>query len=385
MSSKSRNRRAAKHVAVDHFDAPPASSNMEGAPIFALRVWIAAMYAATLWVTHRLWIERAQPPLLPWIELPAFSGYGELLFATACLFVVWPRFGLVANVVVGLVAMTADQTRMQPQIFSFWLLMLGTWRAPSAQLLGRTHLASLWFFSGLHKLLSPEYFTAVGPWMWQGLFPLERWPDMPDYSRQLATVIASTELLLGLFIWWRRARPVVAGVAASLHVGIVGMLYSMNGWNTSVWGWNLALAATAIVFVGGWRTPLVEQLRICGSFASLAALLLFVSPMLFYVGTLDAYLCHCLYSANVPTAHFVPGPETHMPPYQLQGMEGPYWKNLNVPQPPTHRNFELYFRRVARKGDKLIVSDSRVWAIRSGWGHYAWEFGESGIQRIPLP
>ena len=81
------------------------------------------MYAATLWVTHRLWIERAEPPLLPWIELPAFSGYGELLFATACLFVVWPRFGLVANVVVGLVAMTADQTRMQPQIFSFWLLM----------------------------------------------------------------------------------------------------------------------------------------------------------------------------------------------------------------------------------------------------------------------
>lgn len=385
MSSKSRNRRASKSLAVEQPSAPAPESNASGLLIYGLRAWVAAMYAATLWVTHRLWIERAEPPLLPWIELPAFSGYGELLFATACLFVVWPRFGLVANVVVGLVAMTADQTRMQPQIFSFWLLMLGTWRAPSAQLLGRTHLASLWFFSGLHKLLSPEYFTVVGPWMWQGLFPSENWPDVPNYSRQFATLIATTELLLGLFIWWRRARPVVAGIAASLHIGIVGMLYSMNGWNTSVWGWNLALAAAAIVLVGGWRTPLVEQLRTCGPAASLAALFMFVSPVLFYVGTLDAYLSHCLYSANVPTAQFVPGPETHAASYQLQGIEGPYWKNLNVPQPPTHRNFELYFRRVARKGDKLLVSDSRVWALRSGWGRYAWEFGESGIQRIPLP
>ena len=27
-------------------------------------------------------------------------------------------------------------------------------------------------------------------------------------------LFATTELLLGLFIWWRRARPVIAGIAA---------------------------------------------------------------------------------------------------------------------------------------------------------------------------
>lgn len=383
MSSKSRNRRAVTPVAVEQPPAPSPDANVW--IIYGLRAWIAAMYTATLWVTHRLWSERAEPPLLPLIELPSFNGYGELLFATACMFIVWPRFGLLANVVVGLVAMAADQTRMQPQIFSFWMLMLGTWRAPSAQLLSRTHLASLWFFSGFHKLLSPEYYTAVGPWMWQGLFPPEHWPDVPDYSRQFATLIAATELSLGVLIWWPRARPFVAGVAASLHIGIVGMLYSMNGWNTSVWGWNLALAASAIVIVGGWRTPFVEQIRSCGLVASIGALLLFVSPALYYVGALDAYLSHCLYSANVPTAQFVPAPETHALPYQLHWVDGPYWKNLNVPQPPTHRNFELYFRRVARKGDKLIVTDNRAWAVRSGWGRYAWEFNASGIQRIPLP
>jgi uncharacterized membrane protein YphA (DoxX/SURF4 family) len=368
------------------------SPSLADRAIVGLRAWLAAMYAATIWVTPRLWMERAEPPLLPWVELPPFDGYGELLLATACLFVVWPRLGLIANVLVGVVAMTADQTRMQPQIFSFWLLMLGSWPKPAAQLIGRAHLSSLWLFSGIHKLLSEGYFNEVAPWLWNGIFAVDRWPSLIGGAKPFAAAIATVELLLGVLLWWRPARRPVAAVAALLHIGIVIMLASMDGldpaqrgWNSSVWGWNLALAGAALVFVGLWQEPLSDTVRRSGRYAAVAAGLLVLLPLLYYAGRLDAYLCHCLYSANVPTATFIPGRNTPGAAYRMQGAEGPYWKNLNVPQPPTHRNFEIYFRRVARPGDMLLIEDPRIGPFSEDWKRYAWRCTEGGVERIPLP
>ncbi|MGC3966425.1 MAG: hypothetical protein QM775_03350 [Pirellulales bacterium] len=176
----------------------------------------------------------------------------------------------------------------------------------------------------------------------------------------------------------------VAGIAVILHVGIVVMLVRME-WNSSVWAWNLAIAAAAIVFVGGWRESFTATSGSAGRYAVTAAVLLVLSPGLYYFGRLDAYLCHCLYSANVPTATFFPGIDTPGKPYQMQGADGPYWKNLNVPQPPTHRNFELYFRRVARPGDSLFVDDPRGPPFPADWKHYVWRYTDEGIERISLP
>lgn len=348
---------------------------------YLLRGWFAAMFAATIWVTRKLWTEHAEPPLLPLVELPAFNYYGELLLLTAAAYVVWPRCGLAANFVVGVVAMIADQTRMQPQMFSFWLLMLGTLARPQAVWLARCHLASLWFFSGFHKLISDAYYTDVAPWMWGILFPPQSWPGLPDYSEALAAAVATSEIAMGLLIWFVPLRRAVAVGGIGLHSSVVLMLARAN-WNTSVWAWNLAIVVASAAYLWRWRDRLRDTPRAVGLTAFIAGLLLYVSPLLYYLGLLDAYLSYCLYSANVPTATMSPRSDPGQAPYNIHK---PYWEHLNVPQPPTHRNFENYFRRVGKPGDVLIVVDDRAWAKPAGYRFYAWQFGVGGIERIPLP
>ena len=341
------------------------------------------MFAVTWRVTEPLWRTHFDPPMLPLAPLPRFDEYGQVLVLTYALCLVWPRAALGVHIVVGLAAMTADQTRMQPQIFSFWLLMLGTWPQPTAQWLGRCHLGSLWLFSGLHKLLSPAYFQQVGPWMFHALFPADRWPSLIGYDKSLAAVVAVVELLLGIAVFVPSLRRATAVVAALVHAGILCILYRLY-WNTSVWAWNGALIAASLVFVGGRRASILDEQRSCRRAGFALGVVLYLSPMLYYAGLLDAYLSYCLYSANVPTATYYP---VRSVPYGqvVNGDGSSYWKNLNVPQPPTHRNFELFFRAVARPGDMLVVDDPRACARRFGYARYAWRYDGSRHERVPLP
>lgn len=351
--------------------------------LFALRAWLIAMFARTLWVTERLWATHVDPPMLPLADLPRFDDYGEILFITYALCFFWPRAALGVNIVVGLTAMIADQTRMQPQMFSFWLLMLGTWTQPTAQLLGRSYLASLWFFSGLHKLLSPEYFRDVAPWMLEAIVPRNDWPAGAGLDQVFGWTVAAIELVLGLAVLVRRLRPVAAVGGALVHAGILFVLWRQE-WNTSVWAWNLAIMAAAAGLIGPWKASLAEERRRCGTQGFVLALLLFASPAMYYVGLLDAYLSHCLYSANVPTATMFPASRA---PYgfNVNSDQREYWRNLNVPQPPTHRNFELYFRAVALPGDYVVIKDERWCARRGGYSHYAWRYDGKSYDRVELP
>lgn len=352
--------------------------------MYGIRIWLVGMFAYTIKLTWPIWAERETPPLLPLVPMPAFEHFGILLVATALCFIVWPRAGLAANVLVGLAAMTADQTRMQPQIFSFWLLMLGTVPTATSQFLARNHLASLWFFSGFHKLLSPGYFSGVAPFLWSGLFSPAIRAAIPDYSQALAGGLAVVELVVGLAVFVPRLRKACAVIAVVLHLGVLWILHGNNDWNTSVWPWNLALAVAGPTFIATWRGTLRDDYRACGKPGFAMGVALFFSPLLFYVGKLDAYLSHCLYSANVPIATMVPAQVGTMP-YQMNSQEGPYWDKLNAPQPPTHRNFELYFRAVAKPGDAMVVQDDRWWAEWADCHRYAWRRTDSSIERMPLP
>ncbi|MCE9606098.1 MAG: hypothetical protein K8U03_14470 [Planctomycetia bacterium] len=395
-SEKSHDRKRAENERYDSADSPPPKAaggrfglnGIADAPwvAYGLRLWIVAMFGWTIWVTRPLWTAHAVPPLLPLVELPSaiarFDYYGMALFAAVAASVAWPRVGWSAYVAIAAVSLVADQTRMQPQLFSFALLMLGTWRQPAARLLARSHLASLWFFSGLHKLLSPGYYEQVAPWLWEGIAPVADWPNLADYSGLFGSTIAAIEMGMGLAVWVPRLRKYVAALALMMHFGIVALLQHMNGWNTSVWGWNCAIAIVAFVLIGGWREPLRNDCRQCGMKGVVPAVILFLSPVLFYFGKLDAYLSHCLYSANVPTAIFYPADGES--PYQMNGIEGPYWDALNVPQPPAHRVFEAYFRHVAKPGDTLSVADGRVWAKLSLNSSYHWRCDRNGVLRREL-
>lgn len=272
---------------------------------------------------------------------------------------------------------------MQPQIFSFWLMMLATLPMPTAQFVGRCHLASLWCFSGLHKLFSAGYYRDVAPFLWSGLFSAETRAMLPDGAVPTAAALAIVEMLLGLAVFIPRLRRPASVVVVGLHVGILWILHRHGNWNTSVWPWNATLATVGAVLIATWHRSPQDELRVCGRTGFTTGVALFFSPLLFYVGLLDPYLSHCLYSANVPTATMKPA-ALGAAPYQMNAIDGPYWNNLNVPQPPAHRIFELYFRAVARPGDVMIVEDPRLWAEWAGCGFYAWRHVGVKIDRITL-
>jgi uncharacterized membrane protein YphA (DoxX/SURF4 family) len=340
------------------------------------------MLAATIVVTWPLWGDRLTPPRLPLVDLH-LPHMGVPLIATAAVFVIWPRVGIGLNVLVGVAAMVDDQTRMQPQLFSFWLLMLGTLPRAAPRWLARCHLSSLWFFSGFHKLLSSAYHRDVAPMLWRGAFPETAWPMLASGVSWFGMLSVICEMGLGLAVWIPPLRRLAAIGGCLLHLSVVWMLHRNDNWNTSVWPWNLALAATAPALLATWRDTLVVERRICGKLAWAAGLALFVSPLLFYAGLLDAYLSHCLYSANVPTAIFFDSERRTA--YLTNGIDGPYWKNLNVPQPPAHRLFEAYFRAVAKPGDRMEIEDGRAVAAWTRTDHYAWLRTDIGIEHVTLP
>jgi uncharacterized membrane protein YphA (DoxX/SURF4 family) len=370
--------------------ATVAEGAISGEPVwlpYSLRLWLVAMFGWTLWVTRNLWSVHNVPPMLPafewaWLPLEKFDYFGEALFATFAACVLWPRAAWGAFVAVAAVAMLADQTRMQPQILSFALLMLGTWDDPRAKLIARTHLASLWFFSGVHKLLSPGYYETVAPWLWKGIFPVADHPQLADYARAFGTSIAVIETMMGLAVWLPRLRKCVAVMTLAMHFGIVALLNHLNGWNTSVWGWNCAIAIMGAILVAGWRDPIKVEFVKCGRAVLVASAMLFISPILFYVGRLDGYLSHCLYSDNVAKGTYYDVQRGTV--YGLNYLEGPYWSRLNVPLPPAHRLFELYFRKVAKPGDRLVVHDPRWWARVTLNEDYQWDCDKNGLHRASL-
>lgn len=322
------------------------------------------MAIGTIVLTWPLWTTRDLPPLLPALELPTFPYYGYLLICAAAAFVVWPRAGWVAFVAVSAAAMADDQTRMQPQIVSFGFLMLGTLPYPTARLLALAHVFSLWFFSGLHKLLSPGYFESVAPMLWQSPF-----------ASAFGAAAACFEMILGLSLLVPRLRRFTSGGAAFLHLAIFATLFGLH-WNSAVWPWNLALA----VVVPIWLLAEPRRDLVRHNAAGLAAgAVVALSPLLFYVGMLDPYLAHCLYTANTPSATMHPAGE---PSYDLDVKS---LERLNVPLPPCHRLYEDYFRRVARDGDVLDVTDSRAWAAREGFANYFWERQDGAMCRVQGP
>jgi hypothetical protein len=113
-------------------------------------------------------------------------------------------------------------------------------------------------------------------------------------------------------------------------------------------------------FIAPWTTTAQPALRPSGWLARAVALFLALYPAGYYVGLVDAYLAHCLYSLNTPVAAIItPDGEAS----QILMLE-----KLHIPFPPAPRLFEVYFHEVAEPGDMLIIRDFRRWARgRPGW------------------
>ncbi|HEX4129496.1 MAG TPA: hypothetical protein VHZ24_05590 [Pirellulales bacterium] len=324
---------------------------------------IVAAQVATVLVTWPLWQVREWPPMLPAVSSPQVScGWAMLVSALAVLIV--PRWGLTAHAVVVAVAMLMDQTRMQPEIVSHCLLLLGTLPGAGPKLIGRLHLITLWFFSGVHKLFSAGFYDEVAPFLWNGIFPRVSQTTIIAFG----LVLAATEIALGLFAAFPRTRRAAAIAGALFHIGVFVSLSPVGlDWNQAVWPWNLALAAASLGLLFDWRGSLWLDVRTVLPAWRIAAVGLLVAPATYYVGGLDAYLSHCLYSGNTPRGFWRHGHVTT--DLTMLTIE-----KLGVPLPPTHRTFWAMFRAAGQPDDQLYVFDPRWFARWRGWHESVYDY-----------
>jgi uncharacterized membrane protein YphA (DoxX/SURF4 family) len=324
------------------------------------RWMVVGAQAATIGLTWPVWQTRTMPPMLPALDVPALD-MGWPLLASLALVLAAPRWGVVLHGALLLAAITMDQMRLQPEFISLWTLILATLPVPGAQLIGRMHLVSLWFFSGFHKLFSAGYYEMMHARLWQRLLPASE--SGTDFW--LSLLLAVLEMLLGVLALLPRTRRLAAIVALPIHAGIIGLLYFLD-WNWAVWPWNVALAGAGFGLLWSWRESVLTDLAAVRWPAKIAACILVVSPLGYYLGVVDAYLAYSLYSANIPVATWNGGQIVASTMYRGP-QDNPNQLYIGVPIPPTHRTYEAFFHALARPGDKLEIHDPRWCAKEFGY------------------
>lgn len=317
---------------------------------------------ATVIITWQVWQVRVEPSSLP--NLPVFD-WPQVPFAipvvvSLAYMVVDPKRGFWVHVVVLVVASLFDQFRMQPQFLALVMLMWACISFQGTQIC-RWFLASLWFWAGLHKIISPHWFAHASYWLVNDLGLVT--PESEELHFWFALAVAVGEVLIGLAAIFKLRLAAILCVA--MHVTIFTMLVYVE-WNYSVLPWNLAT-----MIVGPWimwtimdaKRPLSESnsekqtdrnvdngkpLPRTIEWAIVATC--FIAPAGFYFGLLDHGYASVLYSDFVPRA-LITGQDS------LQEIRG--WDPIHVPFPYERRTHRQFFERVAADGDKLHIRDPR--------------------------
>lgn len=301
---------------------------------------------ATIWITWPVWNLREQPVNLPLLPIEGVS-MGPLIAITAIAAFIWPRTGVIAHTIVFTLAYMLDQYRLQPQFISLIVLMYacvfsgGSWFA-------RWYLASMWFWAGIHKWLSAEWF-GLSSWNFvnQCGFDGDRWHVF------IAIAIAAYETGLGLLAIFSPRRA--GSYCLLLHLGILLALSPLvRNFNSSVWPWNLATAIIGMWILRKTNFQAVDSkvTRYAPQRKAVVAAL-FIVPAGFYFDLVNPHLASVLYSGNMPSAYHTTRETTR----RLHG-----WGGLEVPFPDSPRMFLEVFRRTATGGDKLSIVDPR-WGI----------------------
>lgn len=329
----------------------PAASpeEREARLALGLRWLLVAAQGATIVLTWPLWQVRERPPLLPAVALPPVD-MGPWLLGSLVVVLITPRIGIALHAAFLLLAMAMDQSRMQPQIVSHTILLCGT--LPPLRMLARAHLIALWFYAGLWKALSAGFADGTAMFLLRGV--------VADATREqaawFAVLIWATEMTVAVFLVPVRTRKIAAVAAMAMHGSILLLLSPLFlNYNSAVWPWNVSLAAAAFVFFYEWKEPVVASVVRAPVPLKAALLVLLLSPVGHYVGVVDAYLAHSLYSDHVPEA------EISSPDGPPRNIVTEVYQATNAPLPPEHRLYDAYFARVAEPGDVMVVSDPRWW------------------------
>ena len=257
-----------------------------------------------------------------------------------------PRYGVFVHLVLLAISFLFDQFRMQPQFIGIAMLMLAT-IGPRGEQVVRWHLTALWFWAGMHKFLSPDWF---GYRSWNLTVQAELSPENNYLVFAASVVIVELALAVMAIV-----RPRIAAfVCVAMHTGIALLMsrwgLNMNG---SVIPWNLCVA-----LIGGWlfyRLP--SPNRPADHLERVMALLFLIVPAGFYFGLVDRCFCHVLYSGNLPQAVITTGELDELGQPVTRAIQG--WGELEVPFPKERRLLRKYFELTAEPGERMHVYEPR--------------------------
>ena len=312
---------------------------------------------ATIILTWTAWKVRDTPINLPWIEaVPQFSIGWLICLSLAWLLTRPDKSSLSIYLGLLLLAFLQDQFRCQPQVLVIAVLTCAC-ILPNARLICVWFLAAMWAWAGIHKLLSPEWplqvhgFASTFNDSW-GV----QWPLIKVYF-PLAISIAGSELLLG-FLAWLRPRYAIA-LMIPLHLGILISLI-LIGWNWSVVPWNVCLLIVAPWLL--WTSLIPDKNVLQTQFqkhqfrkhlrlpptviGKCMVVALLVTPIGLYFGWVRYCFAHSYYSGNLPVGVVSHDEE----PTTLV-----WFPELGFFFPVESGTCQQYFRKTARRGDKLHV------------------------------
>lgn len=311
------------------------------------RLLIASCQAATILINKRLFEARDFPPPLPVADwLPQVSMVIPLLVSVSLL-VIFPRLGLFVHWTFLGYALISDQTRMQPPVISIALLLAGTIPWPLGRVIAATHLVTQLFWAGLHKLLSSEYMEQTAQIFYNTL------PFSNEFLRQhLGWMLAGSEILLSLLLLIRPLRRLGVLLLIALHAGILIEMSPLGlGWNLTITPWNIALPIAAFVFFWNLSSFLPSNL-LSQRKVTVVMLALALFPLGFYLGVVDAYVSHNLFTDNLPNAFRCDITCTRF-------VDSDIIEEFRTVI-PARRLHKMYFAQTCRPGETLSIHPRRV-------------------------
>ncbi len=259
--------------------------------------------ARMLWSTMR--VVPPSPLLYP---LREFAGWPETTFLLLLGTLFWvvadrrPR-AVIAFLAVAGVSVLFDQTRLQPWLYQYALLLLCLTipRSFKNEALNgcRLVLAATYIWSGISKIV-PEFHEYVFPAFASGL-------PFSSFLSEHALVFASFSILLeigiGAGLLFRRTRRFAVASTVLLHLTVLAA-FGPSGlhWNMVVWPWNALLVVLVCLLFWNAKSTALQILIGKSRRRIVVTLLAGILPLLGLLGLWDSYLSFSLYSGNLDEA-----------------------------------------------------------------------------------
>ena len=355
------------------------------------RTLLAFFFLLNILFSLKLWVGIRSFPAIPIYDWLTLGDYIELIFFLLLVFsllvlvfsTLHRRFIIVFVVLSLVVLALADQMKLQPWVYFFWLVFMPfaimkslEKRGSEVLLFIKGVLICLYLWGGIHKLVQGFSFQ-IFPIILNDL-GVSGLVDLDSNFREIGYFIPVFEVCTALFLLIGYTRKIGIVSAILCHLSILLFLAFSKNINTVVIPWNIYLIGLVLILF--WRKTTLVRIDNKNQRYSQVLLLVILSivalcPLTFYLNKWDYYLAFNLYSGQYPRLQIAVDDQ-----YKgfIEGAYGDYiiqndqlgggviievnkWalEELNVPVPPEDR----IFKQISRSFCKMRLDNEAVYFV----------------------